>query len=167
MIDRSAFIHPDAIVLGDVSLGARVSIWPTAVLRGDGDKIIIGDESNVQDGTVIHVDPGIPTTIGKRVAIGHRAIVHGSTIGDDCLIGMGAILLNGCHVGAGSIIAAGAVCTEGMEIPPNSLVMGVPGKRRRDVTDAERERIAHTVQSYLRLQDRHRRGEVQRHEQSS
>ena len=162
MIDPSAFIHPDAIVLGDVTLGRRVSIWPTAVLRGDGDKIIIGDDSNVQDGTVIHVDPGIPTTIGNRVAIGHRAIVHGSTIEDDCLIGMGAILLNGCHVGAGSIIAAGAVCTEGMEIPPNSLVMGVPGKRRRDVTDAERERIAHTVQSYLRLQDRHRRGEVPR-----
>jgi len=162
MIDPTAFIHPDAIVLGDVSLGRRVSIWPTAVLRGDGDKIIIGDDSNVQDGTVIHVDPGIPTTIGNRVAIGHRAIVHGSTIEDDCLIGMGAILLNGCHVGAGSIIAAGAVCTEGMEIPPNSLVMGVPGKRRRDVTDAERERIAHTVQSYLRLQDRHRRGEVPR-----
>ena len=162
MIDPSAFIHPDAIVLGDVTLGRRVSIWPTAVLRGDGDKIIIGDDSNVQDGTVIHVDPGIPTTIGNRVAIGHRAIVHGSTIEDDCLIGMGAILLNGCHVGAGSIIAAGAVCTEGMEIPPHSLVMGVPGKRRREVTDAERERIAHTVQSYLRLQDRHRRGEVPR-----
>jgi carbonic anhydrase/acetyltransferase-like protein (isoleucine patch superfamily) len=162
MIHPTAFIHPDALVFGDVILGARVSIWPTAVLRADSDTITIGDDSNVQDGTVIHVDPGVRTTIGKRVAIGHRAIVHGSTIGDDCLIGMGAILLNGCHVGAGSIIAAGSVCTEGMEIPPGSLVMGVPGKRRRDVTDAERERIAHTVRSYLALQERHRRGEIKK-----
>ncbi|HEY4305852.1 MAG TPA: gamma carbonic anhydrase family protein [Gemmatimonadaceae bacterium] len=162
MIDPTAFIHPDARVFGDVVLGAKVSIWPTAVLRADSDRITIGDESNVQDGTVIHVDPGVRTTIGKRVAIGHRAIVHGSTIEDDCLIGMGAILLNGCHVGAGSLIAAGAVCTEGMQIPPKSLVMGVPAKVRREVSDAERERIAHTVGAYLELQERHRRGEVPR-----
>lgn len=162
MIHPTAFIHPDAYLFGDVVLGARVSIWPTAVLRADSDTITIGDDSNVQDGTIIHVDPGVRTTIGKRVAIGHRAIVHGSTIEDDCLIGMGAILLNGCHVGAGSIIAAGAVCTEGMEIPPGSLVMGIPAKRRRDVTEAERERIAHTVNSYLVLQERHRNGEVPR-----
>ena len=95
MIHPTAFIHPDAHVFGDVTLGARVSVWPTAVLRGDSDAITIGDDSNVQDGTIIHVDHGVPTTIGKRVAIGHRAIVHGSTIEDDCLIGMGAILLNG------------------------------------------------------------------------
>ena len=159
MIDRTAFIHPAAHVLGKVTLGARVSVWPTAVLRADSDTITIGDDSNVQDGTIIHVDPGVRTTIGRRVAIGHRAIIHGSTIEDDCLIGMGAILLNGVHVGTGSIIAAGAVCTEGMQIPPNSLVMGIPGKVRREVTDAERERIAHTVNSYLELQERHRRGE--------
>src|SRR6201995_2343639 len=151
MVPPTAFIHPDALVFGDVVLGARVSIWPTAVLRADSDTITIGDDSNVQDGTVIHVDPGIRTTIGKRVAIGHRAIVHGSTIGDDCLIGMGAILLNGVTVGAGSIVAAGAICTEGMEIPPNSLVMGVPAKVRREVSDAERERIAHTVNAYVEL----------------
>ena len=162
MIDRTAFIHPAAHVLGKVTLGARVSVWPTAVLRADSDTITIGDDSNVQDGTIIHVDPGVRTTIGKRVAIGHRAIVHGSTIEDDCLIGMGAILLNGVHVGAGSIIAAGAVCTEGMQIPAGSLVMGVPAKVRREVTAAERERIAHTVSSYLELQERHRRGEVPR-----
>src|SRR5690348_17849918 len=112
-IHPTAFIHPSAIVLGDVTLGARVSVWPTAVLRGDSDAIVIGEDSNVQDGTVVHADEGIPTHIGKRVAIGHRAIVHGATIEDDVLIGMGAILLNGSRVGSGSIVAAGAVVTEG------------------------------------------------------
>ena len=158
MIHPTAFIHPAAVVLGDVTLGARVSVWPTAVIRGDSDSITIGDESNVQDGTVIHADEGIPTIIGRRVAIGHRAIVHGSVIADDCLIAMGAILLNGVHVGSGSIIGAGAVCTEGMQIPPNSLVIGVPAHVRRETTVAERTRIQQTVDAYLRLQDKHRAG---------
>ena len=118
------------------------------MIRGDSDTIVIGDDSNVQDGTIIHVDDGIPTHIGKRVAIGHRAIVHGATIEDDCLIAMGAILLNGVHVGTGSIVGAGAVCREGMFIPPNSLVLGVPGKVVRETTDADRDRIQKTVQSY-------------------
>ena len=117
-VHPTAFVHEHAIVIGNVSLGARVSVWPTAVIRGDSDAITIGDDSNVQDGTVIHADEGVPTTIGKRVAIGHRAIVHGSTVEDDCLIAMGAILLNGVHVGTGSIVAAGAMCPEGMKIPP-------------------------------------------------
>ena len=156
-IHSTAFVHEQAIVIGNVTLGARVSVWPTAVIRGDSDAIAIGDESNVQDGTVIHVDHGVPTTIGKRVAIGHRAIVHGSTIEDDCLIAMGAILLNGVYVGTGSIVGAGAVCTEGMRIPPNSLVLGVPGRVVRATTDAERERIAMTVRSYLDLQQRYRK----------
>ena len=157
-IDPSAFIHPAAIVLGNVVLGARVSIWPTAVLRGDSDVITIGDDSNVQDGTVIHADEGIPTHIGKRVAIGHRAIVHGSRIDDDVLIAMGAILLNGVTVGSGSIIGAGAVCTEGKRIPPNSLVIGVPGRIVRQTTDGERQRIRTTVEAYLELQRLHRAG---------
>jgi carbonic anhydrase/acetyltransferase-like protein (isoleucine patch superfamily) len=157
-IDPTAFVHPLAVILGDVTLGARVSVWPTAVLRGDSDSITVGDDSNVQDGTVVHADHGLPTTIGKRVGIGHRAIVHGSTIEDDCLIGMGAILLNGVHVGTGSIVGAGAVCREGMRIPPNSLVLGVPGRVTRETTDAERERIKHTVESYLTLQAEHRAG---------
>src|SRR6478736_6241864 len=151
-VDPTAFIHPLAVILGNVTLGARVSVWPTAVLRGDSDSITIGDDSNVQDGTIIHADHGVPTTIGSRVAIGHRAIVHGSTIEDDCLIGMGAILLNGVHVGTGSIVGAGAVCREGMRIPPNSLVLGVPGKVIRETTDADRDRIQKTVQSYVELQ---------------
>ena len=155
-IHPSAFVHPAATIIGDVTLGARVSVWPTAVLRGDSDAITVGEDSNIQDGTIVHVDPGVPCTIGARVAIGHRAIVHGATVGDDCLIGMGAILLNRVHVGSGTIVAAGAVCREGMIIPPNSLVVGVPGKVIRETTIAERDRIAHTVNSYLELQTVHR-----------
>jgi carbonic anhydrase/acetyltransferase-like protein (isoleucine patch superfamily) len=165
-IHPTAFIHPQAVVLGDVTLGARVSVWPTAVLRGDSDTITIGDDSNVQDGTIVHVDDGVPTTIGKRVAIGHRAIVHGATIDDDCLIAMGAVLLNHVHVGSGSIVGAGAVCREGMLIPPNSLVLGVPGRVTRTTTEADHKRIRETVESYIELQERHRRGEVEPVERS-
>jgi len=157
-IHPTAYIHPLAVVIGDVTLGARVSVWPTAVLRGDSDSIEIGDESNVQDGTIVHADQGVPTKIGRRVAIGHRAIVHGTTVEDDCLIAMGAILLNGVHVGSGSIVGAGAVCREGMRIPPNSLVLGVPAQVKRETTAEERDRIRHTVDAYLALQDRHRSG---------
>jgi len=161
-IDPTAFIHAEAVVLGDVTLGARVSVWPTAVLRGDSDSITIGEDSNVQDGTVIHADEGVPTRIGKRVGIGHRAIVHGATIDDDVLVAMGAILLNGVHVGTGSIIGAGAVCTEGKRIPPNSLVIGVPGRIVRQTTGDERERIKRTVESYVELQAAHRKGQYKR-----
>jgi carbonic anhydrase/acetyltransferase-like protein (isoleucine patch superfamily) len=157
-IHPTAFVHAAGHVIGKVTLGARVSVWPTAVLRADSDTITIGEDSNVQDGTIIHVDPGVPCTIGARVAIGHRAIVHGATVADDCLIGMGAVLLNGVRVGSGSIIGAGAVCREGMEIPANSLVVGVPARVIRGTTDAERERIAHTVRAYLTLQVEHREG---------
>lgn len=155
-IHPTAFIHPAAIVTGNVTIGARVSVWPTAVLRGDSEAITVGDDSNIQDGTIVHVDDDLPTTIGKRVAIGHRAIVHGATIEDDCLIAMGAILLNGVHVGTGSIVGAGAVCREGMKIPPNSLVLGVPAKVVRQTTPEDRDRIRHTVESYLELQTRYR-----------
>ena len=158
-MDPTAFVHPLAVVLGDVTLGARVSIWPTAVVRADSDAIVIGAESNIQDGAVLHTDPGLPMHIGARVAIGHRAIVHGATVEDDVLIGMGAILLNGCRIGRGSIVGAGAVVREGMQVPPNSLVVGVPGRVIRETTEEERARIARTVQAYLVLQERHRRGE--------
>ncbi|MEO8622067.1 MAG: gamma carbonic anhydrase family protein [bacterium] len=155
-IHQSAFVHAAAHVIGDVTLGARVSVWPTAVLRGDTDAITVGDDTNIQDGTIVHVDAGVPCCIGARVAIGHRAIVHGATIEDDCLIGMGAILLNRVVVGAGSIVAAGAVCPEGMRIPPGMLAMGVPAKVVRATTPEERERIARTVQAYIDLQGAHR-----------
>jgi len=157
-IHPSAFVYDSAVVMGDVTLGARVSVWPTAVIRGDTAPIVIGEDSNVQDGTIIHVDHGVPCTIGARVGIGHRAIIHGATVEHDSLIGMGAILLNNVVVGTGSIIGAGAVCPEGMIIPPNSLVLGVPGRVVRQTTDAERARIAKTVQSYLELQVEHRSG---------
>lgn len=157
-IDPTAFIHPQAFVCGDVTIGARASVWPTAVVRGDTAPVTIGDQSNVQDGTVVHVDHGVPCAIGARVAIGHRAIVHGAIVEDDVLIGMGAVLLNHVHVGRGSIVGAGAVCPEGMRIPPDSLVLGVPARVVRATTDEERVRIARTVASYLALQDEHRAG---------
>ena len=155
-IHQEAYVHPAAHIIGDVTLAARVSVWPTAVLRGDTDSIVVGAESNIQDGTIIHVDAGVPCRIGSRVAIGHRAIVHGATIEDNCLIGMGAILLNRVVVGTGSIIGAGAVCREGMVVPAGSLVVGVPGKVIRATTDEERSRIAKTVDAYLDLQQLHR-----------
>jgi carbonic anhydrase/acetyltransferase-like protein (isoleucine patch superfamily) len=166
-IHPTAFIHPLAFVCGDVTLGARVSVWPTAVVRGDSATIEIGDDSNLQDGTVVHVDPGLPARIGCRVAVGHRAIVHGATVEDDCLIGMAAVLLNRVVVGSGSVIGAGALCPEGMQVPPNSVVLGVPGRVVRSTTAEERERIDRTVASYLALQERHRSGEFSRATTSS
>jgi carbonic anhydrase/acetyltransferase-like protein (isoleucine patch superfamily) len=162
-IHPDAFIHPEAFVCGDVTLGAGASVWPKAVIRADSAPIIIGESSNVQDGVVIHVDPGLPCTIGARVAIGHRAIVHGATVEDDCLIAMGAIVLNHVVVGRGSLIGAGAVCREGMVIPPNSLVLGVPGRVVRATDETLRERTGHAVAAYLDLATRHRRGEFPRH----
>jgi carbonic anhydrase/acetyltransferase-like protein (isoleucine patch superfamily) len=161
-IHPDAFIHEAAVVIGDVTLGARVSVWPTAVLRGDTAPIVVGEDSNVQDGTIVHVDHGVPCTIGARVGIGHRAIIHGATVEHDSLIGMGAILLNNVVVGTGSIIGAGAVCPEGMIVPPDSLVLGVPGRVIRKTSEAERERIAKTVRAYLELQDAHRAGRFSR-----
>jgi carbonic anhydrase/acetyltransferase-like protein (isoleucine patch superfamily) len=161
-IHPTAFIHREAFVCGDVTLGARASVWPNAVVRADSAPIIIGEESNVQDGVVIHVDPGLSCTIGPRVAIGHRAIVHGAIIEEDCLIAMGAIVLNHVVVGRGSLIGAGAVCSEGMKIPPNSLVLGVPGRVVRTMDETLRARTAHAVAAYLDLAERHRRGEFER-----
>ena len=139
-------------------MGARASVWPTAVVRADAAPIVIGDDSNVQDGAVVHVDAGAPASVGRRVAVGHRAIVHGAWVDDDCLIAMGAILLNGVRVGCGSIVGAGAVCTEGMTIPPNSLVLGVPGRVVRETTAEMRTRISRTIARYVALQDEYRRG---------
>ena len=157
-IDPSAFIHPLAFVAGDVTIGARVSVWPFTSIRGDSDRITIGDDTNVQDGCVIHVDDGVPCHIGKRVGIGHRAIVHGAEIADDVLIAMGAILLNGVKVATGSIIGAGAVVREGFHVPENSLVLGVPGRIVRETTQDERARIAKTIAAYIELQERYKQG---------
>jgi len=120
--------------------------------------IQVGEATNVQDGTVIHVDAGVPATIGARVGIGHRVILHGCTIEDDCLIGMGSVLLNGVSVGTGSVIAAGAVLPEGFRVPPGSLVVGVPGRVTRPVDDALRARIQATWEHYIEHAERHRSG---------
>ena len=157
-IAADCWVAPDAVLIGKVRLLEGASIWLGAVLRGDNDWITIGPNSNVQDHSIIHADPGQPVTIGRGVTIGHRVIVHSAEVGDHSLIGMGAILLNRVVVGKGSIVGAGAVCREGMEIPPNSLVLGVPAKVVRETTEAERERIAHTVKAYLALQMEHREG---------
>ena len=152
------FIHDLAFVCGNVTLKPRASVWPFVVIRGDTERVEVGEDSNIQDGTVVHTDRGFPTIIGDRVGIGHRAVIHGAVIESDSLIGMGAILLNGVRVGSGSIVAAGAVCREGMEIPPNSMVMGVPARVVRETTAAERERIRDTVETYVRLQSEHAAG---------
>ena len=129
-------------MLGDVSLGRESSVWYNAVLRGDNAAITIGDQTNIQDLTVVHVDEGVPCTIGNRVGVGHRAILHGCTVEDGTLVGMGAILLNNVRVGAGSVIGAGAVLPEGMEVPPGLLVVGVPGRVVRAVDEELSERAA-------------------------
>ena len=159
MIDPSAYIAPGAQVLGAVSLGAHASGWYNSVLRADMEPITVGDETNIQDLTMIHVDEDVPCTIGDRVGVGHRAILHGCTIENDSLIGMGAILLNGVHVGTGSVIGAGAVLTEGTKVPAGSLVLGVPGKVVRLVDEVLRKRIASTVAHYVALARRHQAGE--------
>ena len=143
------YIHSSAVVIGNVTLGRDSSVWPTAVVRGDIDSIVIGDETNVQDGVIVHVDYGIPVRIGHRVTIGHRAVIHGCTIEDDCLIGIGAIILNRAVIGAGSVIGAGAVVREDMVVPPGSLVLGVPGKVVRPVDAELTERIRHGAQTYV------------------
>ncbi len=142
------YIHPSAVIIGNVTLGRDASVWPTAVLRGDTDAIVIGDETNVQDGVIIHVDPGVPVRVGNGVTIGHRAVIHGCTIEDDCLIGIGAIVLNGAMIGTGSVIAAGAVVTEGMLVPAGTLVRGVPGRVVGPVDAELREKIEHGAKTY-------------------
>ncbi|MEE0435905.1 MAG: gamma carbonic anhydrase family protein [Peptococcaceae bacterium] len=142
------------VVTGDVQLAEDVNIWHYAVVRADEDRITIGARTNVQDGAVLHVDEGDPLTIGAGVTIGHRAIVHGCTIGDDVLVGMGAIIMNGAKIGAGSIIAAGAVVTGGAEIPPNSLVVGVPGKVRGAVRAEQLADSRDNAERYVHLAEK-------------
>lgn len=146
------------MVLGDVTLAARASVWYQAVLRGDMAPIVIGEATNIQDGTIVHVDAGQPALIGARVGVGHRVILHGCTVEDDSLIGMGSVLLNGVRIGTGSVVAAGAVVPEGMQVPPGSLVMGVPARVARPVDDALRARIRGTWEHYVAEAARHRAG---------
>jgi carbonic anhydrase/acetyltransferase-like protein (isoleucine patch superfamily) len=157
-IHPTAFIAPTAAVMGDVSLGEEASIWYNAVVRGDMAPIVIGAHSNIQDGTIVHVDAGVPCTVGQRVAVGHRVILHGCIVGDDCLIAMGSVLLNRVTIGSGSVVAAGAVVPEGMQVPPGSLVMGVPGRIVRQVDSALAGRVASTWKHYVKEARAHRAG---------
>ncbi|MEV8251227.1 gamma carbonic anhydrase family protein [Microbacterium sp. NPDC076768] len=149
VIDSTAFVADGARVIGSVTIAARASVWYNAVLRGDSADIVIGAESNVQDNVSIHVDSGNPVRVGAQVSIGHNAVVHGCTIGDGTLVGMGSVILSGAVVGAGCLIAGGAVVLGGTEIPAGSLVAGVPAKVRRALSDEERRGLIANAETYL------------------
>ncbi|MBL8242014.1 MAG: gamma carbonic anhydrase family protein [Bryobacterales bacterium] len=156
-IAATAWIDPQSAVIGDVTIGERSSVWPNAVLRGDVNKIVIGDETNIQDGSVLHVEEArFELHVGNRVTVGHSVCLHGCVVEDDSLIGIGAIVLNGARIGKGSVIAAGALVPEGMEIPPFSLAMGVPAKVRRAVSPEEQERFRVNAQHYVELGEKYR-----------
>ena len=159
-VPDSAFVAPNATLVGSVVLHEGASVWYSAVLRADNEPITIGARSNVQDGCAFHVDHGLPVTIGEGVSIGHNAVVHGATIEDDCLVGMGAVVMNGAVVGRGSLVAAGALVTEGMQVPPHSLVAGVPAKVRRELTDDEVAKLHHNAEVYTEHRELYRSGEV-------
>ena len=149
-IHPTAYIDDSAQVIGDVEIGEQSSVWMTVVIRGDVHQIRIGRRSNVQDGTIVHVMKDThATVVGDDVTIGHAAVVHGCTIEDRCLIGMGAILLNGARIGSGSIVAAGTLVVEGMQVPRRSLVMGSPGKVTRGLTDVEVDEIQMYADRYV------------------
>ena len=160
VVAQDAWVAPGAVLIGDVVIGQRASIWYGVVVRADQDRIVVGDESNIQDGSVMHTDPGLPLVVGNRVSVGHGAVLHGCQIGDDALIGMRATVLNGARVGAESLVAAGALILEGTVIPPRSLVAGVPGKVRRELTDDEVAGIRRNGEVYLELSARYAAGEL-------
>jgi carbonic anhydrase/acetyltransferase-like protein (isoleucine patch superfamily) len=145
----SAWIAPTATVVGNVTLGEQASVWFGAVIRGDCEAVSVGPRTNVQDLACLHADPGLPCVVGANVTIGHAAIVHGATVEDDCLIGIRATVLNGARIGRGSLIGAAALVTENAVIPPNSLVLGVPGKVVRQLSEADIERIRRGSQHYV------------------
>ncbi|MFF2372702.1 gamma carbonic anhydrase family protein [Agromyces sp. NPDC058110] len=154
-VEETAFVAAGAVLVGDVRLGDRASVWYNAVLRAEAEPITIGERSNLQDTVACHVDRGFPLVLGAGVSVGHGAVLHGCTVEDDCLIGMNATVLNGAVIGAGSLVAAGAVVLEGTVVPPGSLVAGVPAKVRRELTDDERAGIRRNAESYLGHVERH------------
>ncbi|MFF4585856.1 gamma carbonic anhydrase family protein [Streptomyces sp. NPDC001388] len=159
-VDEEAFVAPTAAVVGDVTLEAGASVWYGAVVRGDVERITVRRDANIQDNVTLHADPGFPVTVGERVSVGHNAVVHGATVGDDCLIGMGATVLNGAVIGEGSLVAAQALVPQGMEVPPGSLVAGVPAKVRRELTEEERQGVTLNGTLYAELAKAH--GELHR-----
>lgn len=149
LVAPSAFIAPGATVLGDVTIGEESSIWFSAVIRGDCEAIRIGRRTNIQDLCMLHADPGFPCTLGDGVTVGHGAIVHGATVENDVLIGMGAIVMNGAKIRYGSVVAAGAIVTEGMDIPSGSIAMGQPAKVKRLGDAWDHARITHAAEHYV------------------
>ena len=156
-IDASAYVFDTATLIGTVILGARVSIWPYATLRGDNEPIEIGDDSNVQECSVLHADPGFPLTIGRRVTVGHQVMLHGCTVGDGSLIGIQVVVLNGAVIGRNCLIGAGALITEGKQIPDGSLVIGSPARVVRQLEPAHIERMKRDSDSYVRRAVTYRR----------
>ncbi len=155
-LHAEAWLAPNSTVIGFVTLAARASVWYGATLRAEFEPIEIGEGSNLQDNVTVHVDPGFPVRIGSGVSVGHNAVLHGCTISDGCLIGMGAVVLNGAQIGAGSLVAAGAVVAQGAVIPPGSLVAGVPGKVRRELSEDEVVNARNNALVYEHLSDVHR-----------
>lgn len=151
IIDTTAFIAPNASVIGNVTVGEGVGIWFGAILRGDMNSIKVGAYTNIQDLCIVHTPPTINAEIGKNVTIGHRALIHGCRIGDNCLIGMGSIVMNNVEIGDNCIVAAGSVVTEGMKVPSGSLVMGLPAKIKREVTPDEIKKIEASAKLYYEL----------------
>ncbi len=150
-IHPSAFIAPNATLLGDVTIGENASVWYNAVLRGDINRITVGEGSNIQDGSVLHLSAEHGCHIGKYVTVGHMAMLHACTIGDECLIGMGAIILDGVEIGERCIIGAGALVTQGRKIPPGSMVLGSPAKVARELTPEEQDGLKEWAARYVRL----------------
>lgn len=149
-IAEGVYLAPGAVVIGQVTIAADASVWFGAVIRGDIDSITIGSGTNVQDNTVIHCDQGFPTTIGREVTIGHSCIIHGCTIGDNCLIGMGTTILNGAKLGENCLVGAGSLITEGKEFPPGSVIMGRPARVVREVGQAELAMLKRGAENYRR-----------------
>lgn len=155
-IHPSAYVFTQTFLAGEISIGAESSVWPMSVLRADTVPITIGERTNIQDGCIIHGDPGYPVIIGNQVTLGHGAIVHGAILEDEVLVGMGAVILNGARIGHHSVIGARALVTEGMQVPPNSLVLGIPGRIRP--LDAEQAaRISAAAEHYVERKERYRR----------
>lgn len=155
-VHASAFVAPTASIIGNATLAEDSSAFYGVSVRADTAAISVGAGSNLQDNVVLHADPGFPCTVGERVSVGHAAVVHGCTVEDDCLVGMGATILNGAVIGAGSLVAAGAVVLEGTVVPPRSLVAGVPGKVRRELTDEEYDGVRANASRYIELARAHR-----------
>ena len=155
-VHESVFVAPTASIIGNATLARDSSAFYGVSIRADTAAITVGEGSNLQDNVVLHADPGFPCTVGERVSVGHAAVVHGCTVEDDCLIGMGATVLNGAVIGAGSLVAAGAVVLEGTVVPPRSLVAGVPGKVRRELTEEEYDGVRANAARYRELAASHR-----------